>query len=166
MSSDFMAAVTISSVLEPKKRKSVTTSTFPPFFLPWIFGPNAMILDFLIFSFKPLFDSPPSPSSRGSLVPHCFLPLEWYHPHIWCCWCFSQLSWFHSSSSAFLMMHSVYRLNKQGDSRQPYGIPFSILNKPVVSYRVLTIASWPAYTFLSRQVRWCGIRICLKSLLY
>ena len=26
--------------------------------------------------------SPPSPSSRGSLVPLRFLPLEWYHPHI------------------------------------------------------------------------------------
>ena len=30
-----------------------------------------------------LFYSPLSPSSRGPLVPPHFLPLEWYHPHIW-----------------------------------------------------------------------------------
>ena len=29
-----------------------------------------------------LFHSPLSPSSRGSLVPHNFLPLQWYHQHI------------------------------------------------------------------------------------
>ena len=29
-----------------------------------------------------LFDSLPSPSSRGSLVPLRFRPLEWYHPLI------------------------------------------------------------------------------------
>ena len=30
--------------------------------------------------------------------------------------------------------------------------PFSILNKSVVPYRVVTVASWPAYRFLGRQV--------------
>ena len=35
-----------------------------------------------------------SPSSRGSLVPLHFLPLEWYHLHIWGCWYFSWQSWF------------------------------------------------------------------------
>ena len=38
----------------------------------------------------------------------------------------------YSPSPAFLMMHSVYRLNKQGDSRQPCCTPFSILNQSVV----------------------------------
>ena len=37
-----------------------------------------------------------------------------------------------SSSLAFLMMCSVYRLNKQGDSGQPCCTPFLILNQPVV----------------------------------
>ena len=37
-----------------------------------------------------------------------------------------------SSSLAFLMMSSAYRLNKQGDSRQPCHTPFSILNQSVV----------------------------------
>ena len=36
----------------------------------------------------------PALSSRGSLVPLSFLPLEWCHPHIWGCWCFSCPSWF------------------------------------------------------------------------
>ena len=49
-------------------------------------------------------------------------------------------------------MCSAYRLNKQGDSRQPYHTPFSILNQSVVPYRVLTVASWPAYRFLRRQM--------------
>ena len=40
------------------------------------------------------FHSPPSSSSRDSLVPLAFLPLEWFHLHIWGCWCFSCLSWF------------------------------------------------------------------------
>ena len=30
-----------------------------------------------------------STSLRGSLVPLHFLPLEWYHLHIWDCWYFS-----------------------------------------------------------------------------
>ena len=46
-----------------------------------------------------------------------------------------------SSSLAFLMMCSTYRLNKQGDSRQPCHSPFSILNQSVIPYRVLTVAS-------------------------
>ena len=41
-----------------------------------------------------LFHSPLSPSSRGSLVSLYFLPLEWYHLHIWGCWYFSQQTWF------------------------------------------------------------------------
>ena len=68
-----------------------------------------------------------------------------------------------SSSLAFLMMCSVYRLNKQGDSRQPRCTPFSILNQSVVPYRVRTLASWPAYRFLRRQVRWSGIPISLRA---
>ena len=53
-----------------------------------------MILAFLIFSLKLALSLPCSPSSRGSLVPLHFQPLEWYHPHIWSYWCFSHLSWF------------------------------------------------------------------------
>ena len=48
---------------------------------------------------------------------------------------------YNSSTLAFLMMCSAYRLNKQGDSRQPCHTPFSILNQSIVPCRVLTVAS-------------------------
>ena len=54
------------------------------------------------------------------------------------------------------MMYSAYKLNKQGDNIQPWCIPFPIWNQPVVPCPVLMVASWPAYGFLRRQVRWSG----------
>ena len=68
-----------------------------------------------------------------------------------------------SSSLAFLMMCSIYRLNKQGDSRRRCCTPFSILIQSVAPYRVLTVASWPTYTFFRRQIRWSGISISLRA---
>ena len=64
-----------------------------------------------------------------------------------------------SSSPAFLMMYSAYKLNKQGDINQPWCTPFTIWNQSVVPCPVLTVASWPSYTFLRRQVWWYGIPI-------
>ena len=119
-------------ILEPKKRKYVTTSTFSPSICHEVMGLDAMILVFswyLVLSL--LFPSLPSPSSRGSLIPLHFLPLGCYHLHIWGCWSFSHLSWFQLVTHpawAFLMMLSVYRLSKQGGSRQPSCTSFSILN--------------------------------------
>ena len=57
------------------------------------------------------------------------------------------------------MMHSAQKLNKQGDNIQPCHTCFPILNQFVVPCLVLTAASWPAYRFLRRQVRWSGIPI-------
>ena len=62
-----------------------------------------------------------------------------------------------SSSPAFLMMYSAYKLNKQGDNIQPWCTPFPIWNQSVVPCLFLTVASWSAYRFLKRQVRWSGI---------
>ena len=67
-----------------------------------------------------------------------------------------------SSNLAFLMICSAYRLNKQGDSRQPCCTPFWILKQSVVPYRVLSVASWPTDRFLRRLVRWSGIPISLR----
>ena len=67
-----------------------------------------------------------------------------------------------SSSLAFLMMYSAYKLNKQGDNIQPWHTPFPIWNQSVVPCPVLKSASWPAYRFLRRQVRWSGIPISLR----
>ena len=67
-----------------------------------------------------------------------------------------------SSSPVFLMMYSAYKLNKQGDNIQPWRTPFPIWNQSVVPCPVLTVASWPTYRFLKRQVRWSGIPICWR----
>ena len=58
-----------------------------------------------------------------------------------------------SYSPVFLMMYSAYKLNKQGDNIQPWRTRFPIWNQSVVSCPVLTVASWPVYRFLKRQVR-------------
>ena len=57
------------------------------------------------------------------------------------------------------MMYSAYKLNKQGDNIQLWPTPIPIWNQSVVPCPVLTVASWPAYRFLKRQVRWSGIPI-------
>ena len=134
-------------ILEPKKRKSVTISAFYPSVCHAAMGLNAMILVvgffFLYLTLSRLFHSPPSPSSRVSLVPLLFLPLEWYPPHtrgrfylmlilIPVC---------DSPSPASLMARSACRLDRQTDSRQPCCASFSILNQPVVPHRALTVAS-------------------------
>ena len=54
---------------------------------------------------------------------------------------------------------TLYILNKQADNIQPCYAPFPILNQSVVSHLVLTVASWPTYRFLRRQVRWSGTPI-------
>ena len=66
-----------------------------------------------------------------------------------------------SSSPAFCMMYSEYKLNKQGDNIQHWRTPFPIWNQSV-SCPVLTVASWPAYRFLRRQVKWSSIPISLR----
>ena len=59
-------------------------------------------------------------------------------------------------------MYSAYKLNKQGDNIQSWCTPFSIWNQSVVPCPVLTVASWPVYRFLKRQVRWSGIPISFR----
>ena len=83
-------------ILEPKKIKSSLLLSFSPSICHEVMRPDAMILVFffLIFSFKPDFSLLSFTSSRGSLVPLCFLPLEWYRPHTWGYWYFSWWSWF------------------------------------------------------------------------
>ena len=83
-----------SVILEPKERKSVTASTFPPSIYHEMRGPDAISSFFECWVLSQLLYSPLSPRSTGSLVPHHFLPLEWYYLHIWGCWYFSQQSWF------------------------------------------------------------------------
>ena len=67
-----------------------------------------------------------------------------------------------SSSLAFCMMYSAHNWNKQGDNIQPWRTPTLIWNQSAVLCSVLTVASWPAYRFLRRQVRGSGIPISFR----
>ena len=81
-------------ILEPKKIKSVTVSTFPLFYLPWSDETGCHDLSFLNVAFQAslftfLFCPHQKVFSSSSL-----LPLGWYYLHMWVCWYFSQKSWF------------------------------------------------------------------------
>ena len=126
-----------------------------PFYLLWTNGARCHDLSFLIFNFKlalslssfikRFFSS--SLLSAIRVVSSAYLRLFMFLPLILIPAC-------NSSSPTFLMMCPAYRLNKQGDSRQPCHTSFSTLNQSAGPYRVLTVASWPAYRLLRRQVRW------------
>ena len=128
-------------ILEPRKIKSATVSTVSPSTCHEVMGPDAMIFIFWMLRFKQLFHSPLSLSSRGSLVLHsairvvssAYLRLLIFLPAILIAACAS-------SSPAFLMMYSEYKLNKQGENIQPWGTPFLIWNQSIVPCLVLTIA--------------------------
>ena len=160
-----MAVVTICNDFGAPKIKSPTVSTVSPSICYQVMGPDAMILVFWMLSFKPdfsllsftfikrLFSS--SSLSALRVVSSAYLRLLIFLPTILIPACTS-------SSLAFLMMYSAYKLNKQGDNIQPWYTPSPICNQTVVLCLVLTIASWSAYRFLRRQVRWSSILISLR----
>ena len=133
-------------ILESKKRKSVTTSTFSPSICHAVVGLDVMILVFLIFNLKSalslssftliqrLFSFSLLFAMR--VVSSAYVRLLMFLLPILILAC----SW---SSPEFLTLCSMYRSNKQGDSRQHCHTPFSILNQSVVPQRILTVASWP-----------------------
>ena len=64
-----------------------------------------------------------------------------------------------SSSPAFLMMYSAYKLNKQGDNIQTWRTPFPIWNQSVVPCPVLTVASDLHTNFLRGRLGGLVLRI-------
>ena len=128
-------------------------------------GLDAMIFIFWMLSFKPtfslsyitfikrLFSS--SSLSAIRVVSSAYLRLLIFLPAI-------LIPAYASSSPALLMMYSAYQLNKQGENIHPWRTPFPIWNHSVVPCPVLTAASWPAYRFLKRQVKWSGIPISFR----
>ena len=119
---NFMAAVTIRNDFGAQENKICHCFHFLSFYLLWSDGARCYDLSFLNVEFQAAFHSPLSPSSRGSLVPLHFLPLEWYHLYIWGCWYFS---W---KSSLQLVIHPTHhvtwctrcKLNKQSENIQPF----------------------------------------------
>ena len=81
-------------ILEPNKINFVNVSIISPSICHEVMGLDVLIFVFWMLSVKPaFFHCLLSPSSRGSLVPLCFLMLGWCHLHSWGYWYFSQKSW-------------------------------------------------------------------------
>jgi len=151
-------------ILEPKKIKSLTVSIVSPFFgkkwwdcMSWSSFFECQVL-------SQLFHSPLSPTPRNfsfsslysiRVVSSAYLRLLIFLLAI-------LISASASYSPAFCMMYSAYKVNKQRDNIQPWRTPFTIWNQSLVLCPVLTVASWPAYWFLRRQIKWSGIPIALR----
>ena len=158
-----MAAKTICSDFGAPKNK-VCFHCFP-IYLPWSDGTRCHDLRFLNVEFKPTFSLSSftlikrlfSSSSISAIrvVSSAYWWLLIFLPEILIPACAS-------SSLGFHMMYSAHKLNKQGDNIQPWCTPLPIWNQSVVPCPVLTVASWPAYRFLKRQVWWCGIPISFR----
>ena len=83
--------------------------------------------------------------------------------HIWAYLYFSWQSWFQLViPPAQCFSWCTLHISKQGDNIQSWRTPFPIWNQSVVPCPVLIVASWPAYRFLKRQVRWCGMPISFR----
>ena len=155
-----MAAVTICSDFGAPQNKVCHCFHCFPIYFPWSDGTRCHDLLFLNVVLSQHFHCPLSLSPRGSLVVLCFLPLELIssaHLSLWVFLIAILILACDSSSPAFHMMSSAYKLNNQGDSIQPRRTPFPIWNQSIVPRPVITVASWPAYRFLRRHVRWSSI---------
>ena len=121
-------------ILEPKKINSVTVSIVPPSICHEVMGWDVMILIFWMLSFKPAFSLSSftfikrlfsSSLSAIRVVSYAYLRLLIFLLAIMIPVCAS-------SSLAFLMLYSGYKLNKQGDNIQPWRTPFPIWNQSIV----------------------------------
>ena len=122
-------------ILEPKKIKSVTVSTVSPSICHEVIGPDTMILVFQKLSFKAafslfsftfikrLFNSSSLSAIRVLSSANLRLLMFLLRTLILAC---------ASSSLAFHMMYSAYKLNKRGDNIQPWHTPFPIWNQSLV----------------------------------
>ena len=160
-----MAAITIWSDFGAPKNKVWCCFHCFPIYLPWSDGRDAMTLVFWMLSFKPtfslssftfikrLFNSSSLPTIR--VVSFAYLRLLIFLLAI-------LIPAWDSSSPAFPVLYSAYKLNKQTNNLQSCHMPFPILNQSVVLCLVLMVASCPAYRFLRRWIRLSGILISLR----
>ena len=128
-----------------------------PIYFPWSDGTRCHDLDFLNIEFwasfllssftfiKRLFSS--SCHFAFRVVSSVYLKLLIFLPAI-------LIPAWSSSSQAFHVIYSAYKLNEQGDNIQPWHTPFPIWNQLVVLCSVLTVASCSASRLLRRQVRY------------
>ena len=114
-------------ILEPKKIKSVTSSTSPPSVCHEVMGPDAMFFVFWLLSSKPAFSLSSftliktffssSLLSAIRVVSPAYLRMLIFLLEILFLAC-------DSSSLAFHTIYSTYKLNKQGDNIQPCHTPY------------------------------------------
>ena len=137
-------------ILEPPKIKWHCFHCFPIYF-PEVMGPDAMIFIFWTLSFKPTFSL-----SSFTFIKKLFSS--------------SLLSAIRFVSSAYLRLLIFLPANlipacatsspaSKADNIQPWHTLFPSWIQSVVPCPVLTVASWPTYRFLKRQLRWSGIPI-------
>ena len=148
-------------ILESPKINYITVSLFPHLFaMKWW----DQILVFWMLSFKPNFSLSSftfikrffsSLLSAIRMMSSAYLRLLIFLPAILIQACTL-------SSPTFLMMYSAYKINKQDDNIQTWWTPFPMWSQSVVPCPVLTVASWPAYRFLKRHIRWSGIPISFR----
>ena len=122
-----------------------TVSTFSLSICHEVIGLDAMIFIFWMLNYKPAFPLSSftsnkrlfnySSASAIKVVLSAYLRLLIFLPAILMPAC-------DSSSLAFLMMYSAFKLNKQGDNIQPWRTPSPFWNQSIVSCPVLTLASW------------------------
>ena len=119
-------------ILEPPKNKVSHYFHCFPIYLPWSDGTRCQDIHFLTVEFKPAFSLSSftfikrlfSSYSLSTIrvVSSVYLSLLLFLLAILIPACAS-------SSLAFLMMYSAYKLNKQSDNIQPWRIPFPICNQ-------------------------------------
>ena len=153
-----MAAVTICSDFGAQENSLSPFPLFPHLFAVkwWDRMPWSSFFEYWVLS--QLFCSPLSSSWRGSLVPLLFSDIRVISFAYLKLLIFLRAILIPACASSS-MTYSAFKLNSQGDNIQPWCTPFPVWNQSVVPCLVLTVASWSAYRFLRRQVRWSGIPI-------
>ena len=131
-------------ILQPKKIKSVTASTFSPSFCHEVMGLDAIIFVFWMLSFKPAFSLSSFTFNKRLFSYSLLSAIKWYNLHTWDCWYFSWQSWFQLVSlpvQHLVTMYSAYKLSRV--TIYSRHTPFPIWNQSVVPCPVLSIASCP-----------------------
>ena len=146
MSFNFMAAVTIHSDFGALENK-ITVSNFSPSICHEVMELDAIILVFWRLNFKPGFSLSSFTFNKRPfkfyLLSAIWVVLSAYL-RLLIFLLVILIPAYDSSTLAFCMMYSAYKLNNQGDNIQPLHIPFLIWNQSIIPCPVLTIASWPA----------------------
>ena len=152
-----MEAVTICRDLGAPQNKACHCSHCFPIYLSWNDGTGCHDLSFWMLSSKPAFSLSSFTFIKrlfSSSLPSAIMVVSYAYLRLLIFLLAILIPVCVSSSPAILTKYSAYKLNKQGDNIQPWCTPIPIWNQSVVPCLILTVALWPAYRFLRRQVRY------------